>query len=80
LLSAIAPRCRNLTHEAVEPDCIGRDRRIAILHYLVALHQGKDAQRRNGLIQTFVRKRRGERIAKMFARLLEHEQWDRFRR
>ena len=37
MLSAIAPRCRNLTLEPVEPDCIGRDRRIALLHYLVAL-------------------------------------------
>ena len=79
-LSVIAPRCRNLTHEAVEPDCIGRDHRIALLHYLVALHQGKAAQRRNGLIQAFVHKRRGERVAKMFARLLEHEQRDWFRR
>ena len=65
----LAPRRRNLPHQTVEADSVGRDRRIALVRDRFAVDQREGAQRRHGFVETVAGERRRQRLAEFFPRL-----------
>src|SRR5262249_41271845 len=54
----------------MEPDCVGRDRGIALVRHRLAFDQSKGAQRCHRLVEALVREPGGERFAEFLARFL----------
>ena len=64
----------------MQPDRVGRDRRLALVRDRLAVDQREGAQRRHRLVEAVAGERRGERLAEFLPRLREQEQRDRLRR
>ena len=62
----LAPRRRNLPHQPVQADGLGRDRRIALVRDRLAVHQRESAQRRQGLLEAVVRERAAPAARRIF--------------
>ena len=77
---ALAPRRRDLPHQAMQADGVGRDRRVALVHDRLAVDQREGAQRRHRLVEAVVGERGRQRLAEFFPRLGKQEQRDRLGR
>ena len=69
-----------LAHQPMQPDRVGRDRRIALVRDRLAVDEREGAQRRDRLVEAVAGEQRRERLAELFARLGEQEQRDRLGR
>ena len=64
---AFVPRRRDLAHETVQADAVGRDRRLALVRDRLAVDQRKGAQRRHRFVEAVIGERRGQRLAELLA-------------
>ena len=77
---ALPPPRRDRAHQPMQPDRLGRDRRVALVGDRLAVDEREGAQRRDRLVEPVARELRRQRLAEFLARLGEQEQRDRLGR
>jgi hypothetical protein len=71
------PCSRDFAHEAVQADCFGGDRRVALVGDCLAVNEGENTQRRYRLVEPVAGEGRGQWFAKFLAALCKYEEGDR---
>jgi hypothetical protein len=76
----LAPSCRNLPHQTMEADGVGRDQQVSLVGDVFAVDQCEGSQRSYGFIETIAGKRGRQWLTKPLPRLGKQKERDRLRR